>query len=149
MALRGGVEGLIFLRWGWWVSYKAYCSTTTDNLYAFEDVSVYIMMYMYVVGGIRRTLDMGLEVSTACLWQFAVGCCLQRVSLTICGYVKDNVNIQFVDNHDGTPGINSGHYTGFANKGLEPYGVEQRVRIETLRCEFQWEEGLLLNQRLF
>ena len=42
--------------------YKAYCSTTTDNLYAFEDVSVYIMMCMYVVGGIRITLDMGLVV---------------------------------------------------------------------------------------
>ena len=71
--------------------YKAYCSTTTDNLYAFEDVSVYIMMCMYVVGGIRITLDMGLVVSTACLWQFAAGWCLQRVSITICGYVKDNV----------------------------------------------------------
>ena len=70
--------------------YKAYCSTTTDNLYAFEDVSVYIMMCMYVVGGIRITLDMGLVVSTACLWQFAAGWCLQRVSLTICGYVEDN-----------------------------------------------------------
>jgi len=73
------------------VFYKAYCSTTTDNLYAFEDVSVYIMMCMYVVGGIRITLDMGLVVSTACLWQFAAGWCLQRVSITICGYVKDNV----------------------------------------------------------
>ena len=71
--------------------YKAYCSTTTDNLYAFEDVSVYIMMCMYVVGGIRITLDMGLVVSTACLWQFAAGWCLQRVSITICDYVKDNV----------------------------------------------------------
>ena len=70
---------------------KAYCSTTTDNLYAFEDVSVYIMICMYVVGGIRITLDMGLVVSTACLWQFAAGWCLQRVSITICGYVKDNV----------------------------------------------------------
>ena len=68
---------------------------------------MYIMMYMYVVGGIRRTLDMGLEVSTACLWQFAVGWCLQRVSLTICGYVKDTV--LFVVNHDETPYINSGH----------------------------------------
>ena len=73
--------------------YKAYCSTTTDNLYAFEDVSVYIMMCMYVVGGIRITLDMGLVVSTACLWQFAAGWCLQRVSLTICGYVKDMFNL--------------------------------------------------------
>ena len=71
--------------------YKAYCSTTTDNLYAFEDVSVYIMMCMYVVGGIRITLDMGLVVSTACLWQFAAGWCLPRVSITICGYVEDNV----------------------------------------------------------
>ena len=71
--------------------YKAYCSTTTDNLYAFEDMSVYIMMCMYVVGGIRITLDMGLVVSTACLWQFAAGWCLQRVSITICGYVEDNV----------------------------------------------------------
>ena len=71
--------------------YKAYCSTTTDSLYAFEDVSVYIMMCMYVVGGIRITLDMGLVVSTACLWQFAAGWCLQRVSITICGYVEDNV----------------------------------------------------------
>ena len=71
--------------------YKAYCSTTTDNLYAFEDVSVYIMMCMYVVGGIRITLDMGLVVSMACLWQFAAGWCLQRVSITIRCYVKDNV----------------------------------------------------------
>ena len=71
--------------------YKAYCSTATDNLYAFEDVSVYIMMCMYVVGGIRITLDMGLVVSMACLWQFAAGWCLQRVSITICGYVEDNV----------------------------------------------------------
>ena len=43
--------------------YKAYCSTTTKNLYAFEDVSVYIMMCMYVVGGIRITLDMALVSS--------------------------------------------------------------------------------------
>ena len=71
--------------------YKAYCSTTTENLYAFEDVSVYIMMCMYVVGGIRITLDMGLVVSTACLWQFAAGWCLQRVSITRCGYVEDKV----------------------------------------------------------
>ena len=71
--------------------YKAYCSTTTDNLYEFEDVSVYIMMCMYVVEGIRITLDMGLIVRTACLWQFAVGWCLQKVSITICGYVEDNV----------------------------------------------------------
>ena len=71
--------------------YKAYCSTITENLYAFEDVSVYIMMCMYVVGGIRITLDMGLVVSTACSWQFAAGWCLQRVSITICGYVEDNV----------------------------------------------------------
>ena len=71
--------------------YKAYCSTTTDNLYAFEDLNVYIMMCMYVVGGIRKPLDMGLIVSTACLWQFAAGLCLQRVFFTICGYVEDNV----------------------------------------------------------
>ena len=69
------------------------------------------------------------------------------MSLTIYEYVKDNG--QFVGNHNGTPHINSGHYTGFAYKGLGVYGVEQRVRIETLRCEFQWEEGVLLNKRLF
>ena len=62
MALRGGVEGLIFLRWGWWVSYKAYCSTTTDNLYAFEDGSVYIMICMYVVWG--HTYNPGHGVSS-------------------------------------------------------------------------------------
>ena len=71
--------------------FKAYCSTTTDNLYAFEDVSVHNMMGMYVVGGIRITLDMGLVVSTAYLWQFAAGWCLQRLSIMICGYVGDNV----------------------------------------------------------
>ena len=52
---------------------------------------MYNMMCMYVVGGIRITLDMGLVVSMACLWQFAAGWCLQRVSITICGYVEDNV----------------------------------------------------------
>ena len=52
---------------------------------------MYNMMCMYVVGGIRITLDMGLVESTACLWQFAAGWCLQRVSITICGYVEDNV----------------------------------------------------------
>ena len=72
--------------------YKAYCSTTTDNLYAFDDVSVYIMMCMYVVGGIRVTLDMGLVVSTACLWQFAAGWCLQRVSLRYVDMLKTLFN---------------------------------------------------------
>ena len=84
---------------------------------------MYTMMYMYVVGGVRTTLDMGLEVSAACLWQFAVGRFLQRVSLTICGYVKDTV--LFVVNHDGTPHINSGHYTGFAYKGLNHMGLSR------------------------
>ena len=61
MALRGGVEGLIFLRWGWLVSYKSYCSTTTGNLYAFEDVSVYIMMCVYVVGGYTQNPGYGVS----------------------------------------------------------------------------------------
>ena len=46
----------------------------------------------------------------------------------------------------GHPTINSGHYAGFAYKGLEPYGVEHRVRIGTLRCEFQRQQGVLLNR---
>ena len=98
---------------------------------------------MYVVGGIRITLDMGLVVSMACLWQFAAGWCLQRVSITICGYVEDNV--QFVGNHDKTTPINSGHHAGFAYKGLEPYEIEHMVKIGTMRCQFQRQEGVLLN----
>ena len=48
-------------------------------------------------------------------------------------------------NHDGTPRINSGHHVGFAYKGLEPYEIEHMVKIGTLRCEFQRQEGVLLN----
>ena len=39
----------------------------------------------------------------------------------------------------------SGHYAGFAYKGLEPYEIEHMVKIGTLRCEFQRQEGMLLN----
>ena len=49
-------------------------------------------------------------------------------------------------NHDGTPRINSGHHVGFAYKGLEPYEIEHMVKIGTLRCEFQRQEGVLLNR---
>ena len=48
-------------------------------------------------------------------------------------------------NHDGTPHINSGHHVVFAYKGLEPYEIEHMVKIGTLRCEFQRQEGVLLN----
>ena len=48
-------------------------------------------------------------------------------------------------NHEGTPHINSGHHAGFAYKGLEPYEIEHMVKIGTLRCEFQRQEGVLLN----
>ena len=34
---------------------------------------------------------------------------------------------------------------GFAYKGLEPYEIEHMVKIGTLRCEFQRQEGVLLN----
>ena len=66
------------------------------------------------------------------------------MSITICGYVEDNVFF-FVGNHDGIHHINSGHHAGFAYKGLEPYEIEHMVKIGILRCEFQRQEGVLLN----
>ena len=36
----------------------------------------------------------------------------------------------------------SGHYSGIAYKGWEPYEVEKRVRTGSMRCKCEWEEGV-------
>ena len=44
---------------------------------------------MFIGGGINRTQGMGLVVSTAWFWLFAVGCCLQRCLLPRVGIISD------------------------------------------------------------